>query len=195
MRTSTTRFALAAIALASFAWQGCSTDNFATAPGTPDLRPAVRQQPTYNEGWTVVASEKFNPGVDAVAPPLTGSRYTLTFSQGSLSSATTIQISERDPKIVDVKLDPDGAKFDAPVSLTIDYSGTANDPASPFFTGSAPQVHRFDPSTSSWSEVPGTDYPATKTYVAQLSGFSRYAMTDGMQDGSAQTGHPKDSIQ
>ena len=188
MRTPST-FALAAMAVAGLTVAGCSTDNISTAPNDASFQTAGRSQNTAGSGiWHVVASEKFNPGQDAVAPPLSGSRYTLIFSQGSLSNAMEISISERDSKVVDVQLGPDGIKFDAPVTLSIDYTGTPNDPDSPYFTGFAPKVRRFDPSTSGWTDVPGTDNPATKTYTAQLTGFSRYAMTDGMQSG-VDTGH------
>jgi hypothetical protein len=187
MRTPTT-FALAAMAVAGLTVQGCSTDNMATAPNDTAYTTAGKNTGTNVNGWTVVASEKFNPGIDAVAPPLSGSRYTLVFSQGSLSNAMTITISERSSKVVDVMLGPDGIHFNAPVSLAINYEGTPNDPDSPYFTGFPPKVHRFEPSTNTWTDVPGTDNPATKTYVAQLTGFSRYAMSDGMQSG-ADTGH------
>jgi|GEM_PF-670323 len=190
MRTPST-FALAAMAVAGLTLAGCSTDNISTSPNDNTSYQAAGKNLGMGSTsgiWHVVASEKFNPGVDAVAPPLTGSRYTLVFSQGSLHSAMTITISERDSKVVDVQLGPDGIKFDAPVSLTVNYAGTPNDPDSPFFTGFAPKVRRFDPSTNGWSDVPGTDNPATKTYTAQLTGFSRYAMTDGMQAG-VDTGH------
>jgi hypothetical protein len=190
MRTTTT-FALAAMAVAGLTVQGCSTDNIATAPNATVFQSAGKGSTSTVGGWTVVASEKFNPGAASVAPPLTGSRYTLTFSQGSLSNAMTITISERSSKFVDVMLGPDGTKFDAPVSLSINYAGTANDPDSPYFSGFAPKVHRFDPSTNSWTDVPGTDNPATKIFVAQLSGFSRYAMSGGMQSG-ADTGNMQD---
>ena len=188
MRTPST-LALAAMAVAGLTVAGCSTDNISTAPNDTHYQSAGRNQGSSTvSGWHMVASEKFNPGQDAVAPPLTGSRYTLTFSQNSLSNAMTISISERDSKVVDVMLGPDGIKFGAPVTLAIDYSGTPNDPDSPYFTGFAPKVRRWDPSSNSWSEVPGTDNPTTKIFVAQLSGFSRYAMTDGMQVG-VDTGH------
>jgi hypothetical protein len=191
MRTPST-LALAAMAVAGLTLAGCSTDNITTAPSGGYYQSAGKNQGGGSTlgGWHMVASEKFNPGQDAVAPPLTGSRYTLIFSQGSLSNAMTISISERDSKVVDVMLGPDGITFDAPVSLSIDYSGTPNDPDSPYFTGFAPKVRRWAPSSNSWSDVPGTDNPVTKTYVAQLSGFSRYAMTDGMQTG-VDTGHPQ----
>jgi hypothetical protein len=188
MRTPST-FALAAVAVAGLTVAGCSTENISTAPNDGYIQTAGKNQDTGSSSiWHVVASEKFNPGVDAVAPPLSGSRYTLVFSQGSLSNAMEISISERDSKVVDVQLGPDGVKFNAPVTLSIDYTGTPNDPDSPYFTGFAPKVRRFDPSTSGWTDVPGTDNPATKTYTAQLTGFSRYAMTDGMQSG-VDTGH------
>ncbi len=183
MRTRST-LALAAVAALGLTVSGCSTENITTAPTEGYFQPAVKNQgPAAAGTWHVVATEKFNPGEASVAPPLTGSRYTLTFSQGSLSKATTISISERDSKIVDVQLGPDGTMFEAPVTLTVDYTGTPNDPDSPYFTGFAPKVRRFNPSDNSWTDVPGTDNPATKVYVAQLSGFSRYAMTDGMQSG------------
>ena len=191
MRTPS-KLALAAAAVAGLTVAGCSTENITTAPTEGYYQNAGRNQGTSTMGgWHMVASEKFNPGVDAVAPPLSGSRYTLVFSQGSLSNAMTITISERDSKVVDVMLGPDGITFGAPVSLAIDYSGTPNDPDSPFFTGFAPKVRRFNPSTNSWSDVPGSDNPATKVYTAQLSGFSRYAMSGGMQTG-ADTGHTSD---
>ena len=190
MKTRNSRIALAAIALGSVALQGCSTDNFATSPNEAVYETTARrsQMPTESE-WHVVASEKFNPGQASVAPPLVGSRYAVTFSQNALSSAMTISMSERDPKIVDVKLDPDGISFDAPVTLTINYAGTPNDPDSPYFTGFAPKVRRFNPANGSWTDVPGSDDPSSKIYTAQLSGFSRYAMTDGMHNGTVEHGH------
>src|SRR5262245_29031434 len=188
MRTTST-FALAAMAVAGLTVAGCSTDSITTAPTAGSYQSAGKNQGgTTVGGWHMIASEKFNPGNDAVCPPLTGGRYTLTFSQGSLSNAMTISINERDAKVVDVQLSPDGTKFDAPVSLTVDYSGTPNDPDWPCFTGFAPTLRPWDPSSNSWTDVPGTDSPGAKTYVAQLSGFSRYAMTDGMQSG-VDTGH------
>src|SRR5262245_4089963 len=128
MRTPST-LALAAMAVLGLTVAGCSTDNFATAPNEATFQTAGKNQASGSVGtWHMIASEKFNPGQDAVAPPLTGGRYTLVFSQGSLSNAMTISISERDSKVVDVMLGPDGIKFDAPVTLAIDYTGTPNDP-------------------------------------------------------------------
>jgi hypothetical protein len=126
--------------------------------------------------WLVAAAEEVLPGT---LETVTGSRYSVTFDVGSLRDPATITIKERDPGIVDVELGPDGLEFDSPVVLEIDYSGTANDPSSPDYHGLPPRLFWFNPKTSTWKVVPGTDDPKTRTYRAPLRHFSRYAMGDG----------------
>ena len=187
MRTRRTSFALGAMAVASLAWQGCSTDNVTTAPGGAIYDAANNNKTLASSGWKVVASTKMSPGLDDQS--LQGSRYSLFVPHQALENAVEVSISERSPKVVDVKLDPDGSVFKVPVTLVIDYTGTPNDPDSPYYTGFAPSVRHFNPSTNDWTPVAGTDNPSTKTYTVQLVGFSRYAMTDGMQSLGVVDGH------
>ena len=182
-RTMPARIAVAALALGSLAWQGCTTDSMITAPGADrsGFTTDVRRMPVSDGTWTVIASQKIEPGNEAT---ISGSRYTLVFSKNAIHNAMTITMSERDHGLVDVKLDPDGTVFEGPVTLKIDYTGTYNDPDSPYYTGLSPRVGRYNPATRAWDILSGSDDPATRTYTVALIGFSRYAMNDGMQPGS-----------
>lgn len=124
--------------------------------------------------WKVVASQKVQPGQQESV--VQGSRYTLTFSKGAVHNATTITIMEHDPDVIDVQLSPDGSKFDAPVTLTVDYAGTSNDPASPWYHGHKLNMMRFNDSMGTWDALNGVDDPVARTYTVTLTGFSRYAM-------------------
>lgn len=108
-----------------------------------------------------------------------GSRYSLEFKEGSLERSAIITISERHPYIVDVVLGPHGSQFGEPVTLVINYAGTANDPDMPYFHGEAPAFYWIDEEKDAWVPHPGWDNPSEKTYTVLLSHFSRYAMTDG----------------
>jgi hypothetical protein len=192
-KTTMRRTALLLV-FAAAALQGCGSSDLLTDPGLPgNAGPAVTGDAigVVDGAWRSVASTKVNPGHDPFT--LSGSRYSVAFSRNALDRATTIVIYERDPQAVDVRLDPDGTTFTSPVSLTVDYSGTVNDPDSPFFNGRAPRVGRFEVSTGTWTLLAGVDSPSTKTYTVALTGFSRYAMVDGSmvpngeEDGSKAT--------
>jgi hypothetical protein len=173
------------LALVAGVWQGCATDSLPTAPfvsDTEDGRFPAGEPPEANPldvpgPWTVVASEKVAPGKAIV---VSGSRYTLSFPKGSVSKAVTITISEHDPNVVDVKLEPDGMVFKKPVTLVIDYSGTANDPNAAYHHPGPPLVYSNEWVTHGWDIVRGTDDSVSQTYTVFLDHFSRYAMKDGV---------------
>jgi hypothetical protein len=126
-----------------------------------------------------------------------GSRYTVTFSKGAVHNAMTITVMEHNPDVVDVQLFPDGTKFDAPVTLTVDYAGTANDPASPWYHGQKLHMMRFNDVMGMWEAMGGTDDPVARTYTVNLTGFSRYAMGGGSgrpNDGSMKR-HQEDTAE
>ena len=69
--------------------------------------------------------------------------------------------------------------FGDPVTLVIDYSGTANDPETPYFHGKSPTIFWLDEEQGVWVPQAGWDNPPAKTYTVLLYHFSRYAMSDG----------------
>ena len=126
--------------------------------------------------WNTVADQVVEPGVTTL---VTGSRYRLTFPADAVENTLHVSIKERDASIVDVELGPDGAKFESPVTLTIDYAGTANDPRAEKYHGKAPRVFWWNPVAGAWEAMVGVDDPKTWTYTVELRHFSRYAMGDG----------------
>jgi hypothetical protein len=181
MHAVSLRRSLASISLLLPLLTGCGTQDVLTAPvsglesGSLDT---MGSRTVRQSSWYEVASVKVNPGHDPFV--LTGSRYTLSFSKGALNRATTITVMERDANVVDVQLFPDNAHFDAPVALTIDYKGTVNDPYSPNYSMGTVRVGRYNDDTGTWTLLTGTNDPVNRTYTVALTGFSRYALGDGM---------------
>jgi hypothetical protein len=131
---------------------------------------------TPEDGWYPVGSGRVQPGQEVNV--VQGSRYTVTFSKGAVHNTMTITIMEHNPDVVDVQLYPDGSKFDAPVTLAVDYSGTSNDPSSSTYHGRKLHMMRYNNQMGKWENLAGHDDPATRTYTVTLTGFSRYAMGD-----------------
>lgn len=145
--------------------------------------PSVQLFGSYNK----VASRTVKAGKLEVVE---GSRYWLEFKEGSLQRQTLVTISERNPYIVDLVLSPDGIEFEDPVTLVINYAGTANDPTMKYYHGKPPAVFWYDEDAAEeakndndgeriWVEIPGWDKPTEMTYTVFLYHFSRYAMSDG----------------
>lgn len=149
---------------------GTGSDNavFGTTVSSKTLTP--------DAGWYIVGSGRVQPGQDVSV--VQGSRYTLTFAKGAVHNTVTIAIMEHNPDVVDVQLSPDGSKFDAPVTLSVDYSGTINDPSSPDYHGRKLHMMRYNDTLGKWENLGGHDDAATRTYTVTLTGFSRYAMGD-----------------
>lgn len=158
---------------------GCSEDTI-LGPTSHDASFSISSDgfsDPATDSWKLVASHKVNPGREFT---LQGSRYTLTFPKGAVHNATTIEIFEHDPDVMDIRLEPDGIKLQEPVTLVIDYAGSANDPSSPNYNGNPVRVGRFDPLSGLWKLLYGFDNPVQLTYTVVLTSFSRYAMSDGV---------------
>jgi hypothetical protein len=169
---------LLALVVVAAAWQGCGTDQI-VAPTVADSRvgsfeSAVTANPLDDlDAWTVVGTGKVVPGQSAV---VSGSRYTLTFPKGSVKRSTIITISEHHPNIMDVELGPSDMVFKEPVTLTMDYRGTANDPfAAP---GASPSAYSYNDFNGTWEKLEGIDDPAARTYTVELTHFSRFALSN-----------------
>jgi hypothetical protein len=126
--------------------------------------------------WNEVASATVSPTSRLV---LKGSRYTLSFRRMSVRTPRVVTIRERASGVVDVDLSPEGTMFYKPVTLIINYKGTAYDSSMPNYGGSSPHLYWFNPTNRSWTLIPGTDDPRHSTYTVKLQHFSRYAMGDG----------------
>jgi hypothetical protein len=193
------RFLPVVVLLVPVVLAGCGTQDSLVGPealpgiGSGLGNAAVTPEEMLADGtWQVVASQKVQPGHETSV--VQGSRYTVTFAKGAVQRATTITVMERDPDVVDVQLFPDDATFGAPVSLTVDYSGTSNDPSSSWYHGQKPRFARFDEGTGQWVAIPGSDDPVARTYSVNLTGFSRYALGNEFGGPSALVGGPKLSV-
>jgi hypothetical protein len=133
--------------------------------------------------WYLVASGWVTP---LSAAKVEGSRYSVKFPQASVATRSYITIRERDPMVADVEFGPHGTWFLFPVEVSIDYRGTANDPESPNYNGAEPAVFWYDPTTRTWEPIPFTADKKLKKVMFYLQHFSRYAMSDGTEDGEWQ---------
>ena len=105
-----------------------------------------------------------------------GHRWSLQFEKGSLPDDETITIKDHDPNILDVQFGPHGTKFGVPVTLTIDFQGTAADPGAAEWDQREPVLYWLDETTNTWVEVPGHTDWARKQHVVRLEHFSRYVL-------------------
>ncbi len=105
------------------------------------------------------------------------SHYSLQFTQGSLVTDTTITIKEYDPNVLDVQFGPHGIRFPVAVVLSVDFAGTAADPASATYDHREPVLYWLNDRTNQWEEVPGghTDWK-NKKLIVPLQHFSRYVV-------------------
>lgn len=124
--------------------------------------------------WQLIQSVPVLPGLETL---VTGGRYSLRFAKGSLDQLQIITITDYDPNVLDVQFGPHGTRFVTPVELTIDFSGTAADPRTPYTDQSDPVLWYLNETTNRWEEVPGgvTDWVRMK-YVVHLEHFSRYVL-------------------
>ena len=166
---------LLALVISATAWQGCGTDQIVNTPTADRVNTFIdagTASPLDDPSlWTVVGTGKVMPGKTAV---ISGSRYTVTFPKGSVKKNTTITISEQHPNIMDVELGPAEMAFKKPVTLTMDYRNTANDPF--VYGGVAPSVYAYDIVTGDWERLEGVDNPTARTYTVELDHFSRFAL-------------------
>jgi hypothetical protein len=172
-------------------WAGCAEDTSLTAPDVssgPVLETQaarVKDPGLPGHPWYVVGSQKVTPGEGHAV--ITGSRYTITFDRGALQQATEVVIMERDADKLDVQLFPDGALFDAEVTMVIDYAGTIYDPHSTTYLWGPVRVGRYDTGTKQLTVLPGTTDPEAKTHTVMLAGFSRYASRNAVGNTTIRT--------
>lgn len=123
--------------------------------------------------WYPVTQALVLKGTDAV---VTGSRYELHFSKGSLDQDQNISIQEYDTNAVDVTLGPHGIKFGTPVELSIDFSGTKLDPSVVSDQTIEPVLYYWNEAKYAWEEVPGKTDWVHRRHIVYLEHFSRYAL-------------------
>lgn len=150
---------------------------------TPDLPAPVEGvvQPgggglsTSAVGFVQMVSKLVKPTAEVV---LQTGRWSLDFHPGSLATKKVIRMSPATDGSLRIKFSPDGTQFGTPVDLTVDYAGTAYDPASALHVaGVGPVLVWLDPATGKWVEMPSTYDPATKKLHAQLQHFSTYGVS------------------
>ena len=129
--------------------------------------------PLLSMTWNVVAAKLVRVGEETT---VVGSRYELEFHRGSLDKDAMITIKDYDHDILDVELGPHGTKFDDPVLLSIDFSGTAADPGSAWYDHSEPAVFWLNEATNRWEEVPSVTDWSRNRIEARLNHFSRYVV-------------------
>jgi hypothetical protein len=107
-------------------------------------------------------------------------RFRLEIPAGALSEDTVIEISRPDPGFVMCELKPHGLQFNEPVTLQIDYSGTAaeaDEASMPAFG-----VYWFDEATNEWTMVGDDIDEGADKMQAELAHFSKYG--SGMEPGT-----------
>jgi hypothetical protein len=129
--------------------------------------------PLLNTTWNIVTTQLVRSGEEAT---VTGERYELRFSKGSLSDDEVITIKDYDHDILDVELGPHGTKFGEPVTLSIDIRGTAADPGSKYYDQREPVVYWLNDGTNRWEQIPSTVDWARGRVEARLEHFSRYCV-------------------
>lgn len=129
--------------------------------------------PALATAWRVVTAELVRAGE---VTKVTGARYELHFAQGSLEQDALITIRDYDPDILDVELGPHGIAFGEPVVLSIDFSGTAADPASAWHDHRQPAVYWLNEAANRWEEVPSRTDWSRKRVEVRLEHFSRYVV-------------------
>lgn len=135
------------------------------------------------QSWYVVGLGTVKP--EDKSKSIKGSRYELVFPQGAVIQPVQVTISEFNSNVIEFQLGEHGLVFQKPVMLKIDYSGTNADPGSKLYDGSQPAFYWFNPGTSSWEQVPGTDDPKAKKYSIQLWHFSLYGLISSLTEGTA----------
>lgn len=171
---------IAALVTAAFMWHGCLADSNSMGPETiftDDAGRATAFQPeAHSPEWYVTKTRTVKAGVPAV---FNASRYKLIFDGDELAEDLAITVLEWHSDVIDVDFLPGDLFLANPVTLEIDYKGTANDPDSPNYNGMSHSMYWFNPGLGKWVKFEGTDNATTKKFTAELSHFSRYAMFDG----------------
>jgi hypothetical protein len=181
------RTALLALSLLAL---GCSDAGSPTSPRTDPASmtatpgDALKSLDTNADlDWYLVAKKTVRFGQ---ATSVSGSRYRLVFAPGSvLGAPIDVTIHEHDPDVVDVQFGPHGAKFGVPVTVSIQYAGTALDPAHPDYVPGLLRFYWHDTVLGLWVPMPGIDNPLTKAYTATLTHFSRYTLSRTGPSGTA----------
>ena len=127
--------------------------------------------PLVTTTWNVVATKLVRTGE---VTTVSGARYTLDFQRGSLTSDALITIQDYDHDILDVELGPHGTRFVDPVTLSIDFSGTAADPGAAWYDHREPAVYWLNDATNQWEEIPSATDWDRKRIEVRLQHFSRY---------------------
>jgi len=154
---------------------GAATQVVAPPPPSRLLGPTIGSIPAADSllNWVQVTQVLVPVGE---AKQVAGHRYQLDFDKGSLPADELITIQDYDPNVIDVQFGPHGLKFGTPVTLSIDFSGTACDPGAARYDGSEPVLYWLNDRTNQWEEVPGRTDWTTMRHVVQLQHFSRYVL-------------------
>ena len=108
---------------------------------------------------------------------ITTTRFTLTIPAGAISAVTAISLNEVNVNQMQVQIEPTGLAFATPATLAFNYTGTSADPASPnYIPGGTLMATWFDPSTSLWTNIGGSDNSTAKTFTTSLNHLSYYAL-------------------
>jgi len=99
-------------------------------------------------------------------------RFTVVIPAGALAEDTEITISRPDPMLVMCELGPHGLQFEKPVTLRIDYSGTAAEDAESELSNFG--VYWFNEDAGRWELVGKEIDPGSDVVQAQLLHFSDY---------------------
>ena len=142
-------------------------------PPPPSLLGGALSQVDSLLNWVPVVQKLVRKDEDVV---VSGHRWSLHFEKGSLVEDETITIKDYDANVLDVQFGPHGTKFPVPVTLSIDFGGTAADPG--LVTGEQPQpvLYWLNERTNKWEEVPGRTDWANKRHIVRLEHFSRYVL-------------------
>jgi len=161
--------------LTTIVLSGCGKD-LPTAPSMMN-DPGVSKAPvrassatsTSSYTWNQLASQWVNKGEAAT---VSGGRYKVQFVRGGLGQGATIVISERDPMVPDVVIDPSGTVLSKAATLTISYAGTSAAASALYL-----KLYRLDESTGVWQVVAATNDVAAQTMSGKISVLCRYAVS------------------
>ena len=103
--------------------------------------------------------------------------FTLTIPPGALTVPLPIVLTETNVLYEQCSIEPTGTSFKKPVTLTYSYASTSADPASPnYIAGGVLTGEWFDPSSSAWTAIGGSDDAAAKSFSASMNHLSYYAL-------------------
>ena len=103
--------------------------------------------------------------------------FSLTIPSGAVLLPLTLTVASTNVLFEQCSIEPTGTLFLKPVTLTYSYAGTSADPASPnYLPGGVLTGEWFDPSSSLWTPIGGTDNSTAKTFSVSLKHLSYYAL-------------------